>query len=131
MNFIPDKKYYEKKHFIDIVKIKYINFVDKNYNINIISDVNNIKNYDFIISEVVNQINSCKIINVIISVFLSIHLSLAFWSFFKDFVNWKINSNKFYNSCLLLLSILIFVMALIILIKINKITKEYDYKKIG
>ena len=127
--FLPDKKFYEKNHFIDILKIKYINF-DMDYKINI-SDANTFRNYTFIISEVEHQINSSKIINVIISVFSSIHLSLAFWSFFKDYISFSKKINIFYNTCLLLLSSLIFIMALIILIKINKITKEYDYDDIG
>ena len=131
VNFIPNKKYYEKNHFIDILKIKFINFVDTNYNISIISDVNTISNYTFILSEVEHKINSCKIINIIISVFSSILLSLAFWSFFKDFIKLSRKTNIFYNSCLSLLSLFIFILALVILIKINKITKVYDYENIG
>ena len=57
-NLIPDIKYYEKNHFIDILKTKYINFIDIDYKINI--DGINIRNYTFIISEVVNQITSSK-----------------------------------------------------------------------
>ena len=127
--FIPDKKYFEEKHFTDILKIKTINF--NGINNDITSNITTIKNYTFIISEVINQMNSSKIINYIIKGFSYIHISLAIWSFLKDFANLSKNANIFYNSCLLLLSFLILIMALIILIKINTITKEYDYDNIG
>jgi len=127
--FIPDKKYFEEKHFTDILKIKSINFNDISNSIT--SNISIIKNYTFIMPEVVNQINSSKIINYIINAFSFIHLILAALSFFKDFSNLSKNVHILYNSCLLLLSFLIFIMALIILIKINKIRKQYDYDNIG
>ena len=132
--YIPDNKLYDKNHFIDILKIKYVNFSksnDNNDNINITSDINSIRNYTNIITDVVNQFNTSKIFNFIINILSSFHLSLAFWSFLKDFANLGNKTNLLYNSILIILSFLILVNACIILIKINKITKEYDYENIG
>ena len=130
--FIPDNKLYDKNHFIDILKIKYVNFsMNNDDNINITSEINTIRNYTNIITNVVEQLNTSKIFNFLINVFSSFHLSFSFWSFLKDFANLGKNANILYNSCLVLLSVLILVIALIILININKITKEYDYENIG
>jgi len=131
VNFIPEKKYFEEKHFKDILKIKCINLTDIEYDYKVIYDPDIIKNYASIMSRIVYEIHSSKAINVIISVFSSIHLSLAFCSFFKDFVNLSYKTNIIYNSVLLLFSILIFILALTILTKINKITKKYDSENIG
>ena len=145
MLYIPLKKHYKIDHFSDILKIKYINLYDTDNNINmkdnsiIISDntVDIFVRYISNIEKLSNSLSKYKSLYIAIIFFVTVLLlySLMFLFIFPKYDIYDHSKNTKYfiitNSIEILISFIIWIMALPNIFKINKIAKELDFNHIG
>ena len=137
MLYIPLKKHYRIDHLKDIIKIKYTNlyndgFIGVNY-----AEFDIIVRYKSNIQKLDNSLGKYTSLYNAILVFLIILLAYSFMLtfVFPKYEIYDFTKSKLFfiytNSIGLLISFIIWVMALPNILKINKLTKELDFNSIG